>query len=525
MNRPGAHRGRCPPLAPLAATSIQSSGTPPIRIAEASNAEQKSANAAGKHPDYHAVLDQVVYSVAELHSPITAPDSTENVPWHLREAWEKNVDCPELVNWDGSWLPPPIDWHVREQFTKHRDHVRDWIDSSFPELADYLQPMPLVVKVQRRGSLRVATYSEHIEKGDNLNGILDVVSMGEIAPRYWIPEYLEENLNANTYWELFKMSKPYSICNEDQADLEQGIRRPWWQSYPSHDSFFLLQLQPSPHEKISVDPSEESQRLTKLRVADKGSAQAARSFLERQRIIALRRSKKAAADRGVNWPSVNDLPMTTKQSIAGAIDQARVNITASRNDVLVRGAKTYDIDEIAEIYNYYCTYSCVVLNKQSTRVGTNLTRLSASQGNRIPFLVAVDKNTNLVLGFAYCAPISGTRVGSPGVSLQLYTLPNRERQGAGSALMDRVLSILDSGYAPRGAEDIRNEGIPEQHCHGRFRSIVIRLPHFRDDKPKWLFAWLRRLGWVEVQFGREIRRVEGRAMDISVLQRMLPPCA
>ena len=115
--------------------------------------------------------------------------------------------------------------------------------------------------------------------------------MGDIVPRYWIPEDMEDHLNCNTFWEWLKMGPPYATCSYEQVDLECGRTRPWWQTYPSTTAWYLdppLQMA-----ELGIETSAESAVQTAARNADKGANHASVKYKEKQRARAAQRKRQA----------------------------------------------------------------------------------------------------------------------------------------------------------------------------------------------------------------------------------------
>ena len=108
----------------------------------------------------------------------------------------------------------------------------------------------------------------------------------------------------------------------------------------------------------------------------------------------------------------------------------------------VRPALSTDAQAIANIYNYYVQNTVVTFEEDPVSAETMATRVSAVQGDELPWLVACVGS--VVVGYAYASKWKARSAYRYAVETTIYLENGSEGRGIGTKLYSELLSILRS---------------------------------------------------------------------------------
>jgi L-amino acid N-acyltransferase YncA len=114
-------------------------------------------------------------------------------------------------------------------------------------------------------------------------------------------------------------------------------------------------------------------------------------------------------------------------------------------DVLLRAAKPGDISEITRIYAHAVRHGTASFELDPPNETEMTGRYQAMAASGYPYLVA--QRAGELLGFAYAGPYRMRPAYRWTVEDSIYIAPQAQRQGAGSALLRRLVELSESkGY-------------------------------------------------------------------------------
>ncbi|KAF2219026.1 hypothetical protein BDZ85DRAFT_306658 [Elsinoe ampelina] len=489
--------------------------------------------------------------------------------------------CDGLVDWNGNWAPAPVDWEGRRSYDISEAYIHTWNKGCIEALKDELYPMPLEHGFAMKGKeiLAVFTTSSTINgksTSRTKTGNAEIMMMGDIAPRYWKPESVENNLNADSFWEYFRTAPP--DATEDDHTLALGTRQPFWRYYCSPGAYYMpAVVDECDNLKLRIDPNSETLSEKDARENDHGSESHAKRYLASKKYKGKRKQGRnqcrdnAREERhrpGLSWdkkpqeePTFNpaqntttweadfpSLPITgqmkpgaappspplsvkphpdtletssTRLAPANATPEPWVS-TKPPIDIVIRPATDQDIGQLTSIYNHHVLNSVCVPDAGPTSISSMTRRLHTIQDASFPFLVAVRARTSTVVGMVYADDYNDPRgMYRYTCEVEVYVSPHHTKKGVGTALMKTILHLLDREVPrdpPAGVEIAPDTELGPRRP---VKSLIIHLPFMRRKKPEWVFQWLAKLGWVtkgvmdEMGFSRE-----GKGVDLAMLQRL-----
>ena len=416
------------------------------------------------------------------------------------EEWDEPLkeidynDISHLVDWDGNWLPAPVEWEGRRAYQSQNfyKNISDWIDKG-EEVQD------TVVKTEGTKKLRAvvlkpAIFIDHPAFNPNGEERDTYPPNCDIAPRCWAPQTLEDRTPLDVWWRSFPTNPPRTL-NVD--DLDGCV--PFWHSYLEDG---LPYQRPVEVPDCVLDPTDEQYELGKMGPT---SNERAHRFLTRQeRAETAAKAARRAAKRAAREPP----PVF----IAPPAAKPRINI-------YIRYAKTHDINQITDIYNWHVRHTCNVTEVIKRNPADMRARLQDVHTAELPFIVAVEKankkaqggNTwnvyEHVVGFAY-ADDYNHRDGMfrYAVELEIYVHPEYFLRGIGAALLDRMNAQLDPNSFPENNaqwyDDTPNNGT---RIVGH---IMAHVPYDTLDKGRKMVIemWLKKNGFEQT----------GQIMDIGI---------
>ncbi|PNS17408.1 Phytoene desaturase [Sphaceloma murrayae] len=502
----------------------------------------------------------------------------------LPRAWNKVAlpgGCEGLMDWNGDWAPAPLEWEGRPSFDKADDYIELWIDDTFDAIESFLMPMPEEHKFDIGGTTMLAVFTDIV----NVNGEttkrptlqnpgLEPMTMGHIVPRYWKPENIENQLNADTFWEYFRTVPPTAL--DGNEELLTDTTQPFWRCYPADDCFYMHDLD-KVVEHQSIDVREESPEETAAREADFGAEIFIKRFLDfqkrtkgnpRRRFDHHARPSKTAYARDpkprddhptldpaknqtfeTDWPA---LPITAAPSDApGAPPSPPITNTQApqpwtsskpRIEIMIRPALDADVPQLTSIYNHHVSHSLCVPDPKTVSRHAMSSRLHAIQSANFPFLVAVRARTSTIIGMVYVDDYNDPK----GLyrftgEMEVYVSPHHGGKGVGTALVKTLLNVLDTERMRETKAGVDVAWEVETLPRRVVRSLICHLPVGRKEgmevqaKGKGkrgqkggskldkdgVVKWLASLGWEEKGRLHEVGEREGKSFDLLILQRMM----
>lgn len=394
-----------------------------------------------------------------------------------------------LADWAGGWQPAPLDWDFRPHQVFRPDQTFEQIDQWLNGVEHGLRLLDRAVSTaDGHGFVFAALGVEH------KSGIASGNLMGDLAPRYWIPQKIG-TMSPALFWKTLIASE--ELPPHDEGDLD-GVT-PWWHNYQSHDCAFLKQCEPP--FIAGIDPNESTaERLA--RENDFGGTAAAekRKLAEKAKRDKKRHSKKARS----NAKAREARQRATKEKAEEALFKPGI-------DMYVRSAKREDMERIRDIYNHYVNYTVVAPELEHQTEHEMTSRWQSVQANKLPFLVACERGTRLkarrgkygpgedvvlpdkVVGFAFVHDYHDkTAMYHLTVKMEVYTSNERCRKGIARTLVDKLMTVLDLGHTSQSACEVTGADLDGSMESRAVKSIIVNYPHDaeRKEKLEWMARWL-----------------------------------
>jgi L-amino acid N-acyltransferase YncA len=352
-----------------------------------------------------------------MRAPLHKSESVES--YKSESDGDPDHDIRKLTDWEGKWLPAPVEWEGRRGFSDKNSYqtIDAWVTRTVKACRDIID-------------VTAAEFKAH-ENGD-------------IAPRSWIPLAIEAE-SPQGFWRTLQSRAPAALSDIGPEEM------PWWEKYISPLGDHMAHIN-QPHSIMErQDPGyAPCQR-------DDGSVGASKRHLQ----IKNQKYEKAAEKRKRQMEASAEA-IATYGEIPEPPD-TRLKPTAN---IFVRPANVTDMDQVKEIYNHYVRHTIHSPEYNPRAQAHMVTRMTDILNAKLPFLVAVDRSskgnkngevgqiTHRIVGFAdaddYCHPGSMYRFT---VELELFVHPDYLRKGIGSCLLDKMLSLLDNGRAALGGYD------------------------------------------------------------------------
>ncbi|RDW90090.1 GNAT family N-acetyltransferase [Aspergillus mulundensis] len=108
-----------------------------------------------------------------------------------------------------------------------------------------------------------------------------------------------------------------------------------------------------------------------------------------------------------------------------------------------------DIEELMAIYNWYTEKSFISPNIYLLNENNVRERIEESQNAHLPFIVAVERRTEKVVGYALARDFDRQEASRFTAELELYVADDHTSLGIGRCLLDKLLEICDPTYTPK----------------------------------------------------------------------------
>ncbi|KAF2492174.1 hypothetical protein BU16DRAFT_491596 [Lophium mytilinum] len=396
--------------------------------------------------------------------PPTDEESDGGVSFKSDSNGDPNHDIRKLTDWDGNWLPAPIEWEGRRGFSDRNfsSRVEGWI-----------------VKTEKsyRNLEIIDTSAPRFLSQDN----------GDVAPRVWIPQTIDAE-SPGAFWRTYQSRAPPPMSDFDPDDL------PWWEKYESPTSSLLKSIEVPNAFLDREDPTYAKAQQ------DNGAVGAIK---RREHLLKAKHARTAAKRRHQLAES--------KAAAAMYADHPEPpdNSLHPKGNIFVRPAYPADMEQVRDIYNHYVMHT-IQSPEYEPRTRTHMVnRITDITNNHLPYIVAIDRshkgpNSGLrhlperIVGFAnaddYCHPGSMYRFT---VEMELYVHPEYSHKGVGSCLLDKLLDLLDNGYRARGGYDWYAK--PDYRSDGQrvVKTVNVQVPYDHNNTYviEWIKAWLKAFGF------------------------------
>ena len=336
------------------------------------------------------------------------------------------------------------------------------------------------------------------------------LTIGEVAPRYWIPVVIGKQA-PRTFWnELVNSKEPESLDEDDLNDA-----KPWWELYQVKDGNFL---RPCEHPEIKgIDPDEnQDERLA--RENDFGSAKHTdnRKRTEKAKRDAQRERRKRAQEKA---RKISESAPVFKQS--------REKIKPDLN-LYIRSAKPVDIPDIRKIYNHYVSYSVCAPETERRTNADMLQRYKDIIANKLPFLVCCERGAKIkakkknkdgedmvlpdrVIGFASADDYNDLRgMYRFTAELEVYVDNSCYMKGVAKCLLDKLMGMLDPEYMERGGYDTFGEELEGVGPARVIQNLIVNMPYVDEKYLAWKGEWFEKYGFERVGHLKGIGNKEGK---------------
>ncbi|OCL09754.1 hypothetical protein AOQ84DRAFT_403705 [Glonium stellatum] len=360
---------------------------------------------------------------------------------------DPTYDIRKLTDWEGNWLPAPVEWEGRGGFSDRNffDRLETWISNSE----------------------RVS--KENMDMGDPA---FAAEVNGEVAPRFWIPTAIDAESPQN-FWRMYQSRAPAPLSDCDLTE------QPWWETYTSPTSAILP---PVAAPEAKLDTVEMSYDVAIKDFGSNGAIKKREDAKKVKEFRAAERRRRKAQERKFQPPA--ELFMSLDRSLK------------PQANIYLRPAYPADITQITDLYNYYVTNTIHCPERTPRTTQDLINHLTAILTSGLPWIVAVDrsKGTGLhsswvthipekIIGVAYadefCDSDSMFRYTA---ELTILVDPECCHKGIGSCLMDKILNIMDTGYQARtGYEWIVKAGESTSIGNRVVKTVLCQVPYDAGD--------------------------------------------
>ena len=179
-----------------------------------------------------------------------------------------------------------------------------------------------------------------------------------------------------------------------------------------------------------------------------------------------------------------------------------------RANIYLRHALPSDAAELVEIFNYYISECPESIGVDPIETGDVRQRIDDCHQQSLPFLVAVERRTGAirddnpekVMGYALACDFAGRRTAARySAELELFVRPEAKRKGIGRCLLDKLLSMCDPTYNPKGGYNFETPVEYTNNGERQLARLTFALSFPVDDKST--YTWVK--GWLHRVFGFE----------------------
>ncbi|KAF2641879.1 hypothetical protein P280DRAFT_286932 [Massarina eburnea CBS 473.64] len=434
-------------------------------------------------------------------------------------------DVKKLTDWNGDWMPPPVDWMARNRFADRHfgEGIEKWMNGhnldACSEVATYLEkPQFSSATINgapiKKKAIETDYTTSDIPKRDRINANMTAQELAEyqrmkkagiiyttqdIAPRIWIPVKIE-GCAPQHFWRDYSSRAPAALSDIDPTD-------PYWEVYTDNHCFITDPIAP----KASLDMDDDINR---------NDPKARASTIEKMELMSQgkeKREKKLQARRNAPLPPCKPYqpppPMKTLASF------------------YLRPVRAADVEGIMQIYNYYVEKGISAPEFTPRTKSHMAARISTVTEETLPYIVAVDRGNGgflsgnnfvreRIIGFAsiddYCDKGSMYRYT---FELELFTHPGFVKKGIAGCLMDRLISTCSTGYQVKGGYDWINNGeYLKGDAERRVKTINCSVPHEEGSDVTWMCNFFKRFKFMQRGHLTKMGYKDGKCVDVSIFQ-------
>ena len=424
----------------------------------------------------------------------------------------------DIREWDGSWAPAPADWEERPMFmgTPSVTKVMEWHDGYDDTLTTTVK-LPSAEEPEEIPCrhVRIPTNDEFTRGGG---------MAGEICPHDWVVEEIDAGPQLGTmmpFTAWWANMQKFPVAGDVARDTDDASK-PYWERYTGwdHDQLTPLQVPEAKIDPADNDIARVLEQTSIMTIANKGNEQL-------RKVSKVKKDKKEALQRQREMESYVPAP----------------NEYSPQVNIYLRPAELSDVPSIQEIYNYWVNNSIFAPDMQAVNRGWLESALNEAREDNLPFIVAVDRSTmkkanirgprgrqqtqvERIIGYVIAEDWqTADSMYRYAVELECYVRPEYLRKGVGRTLMDKMISILDTGYASVGGYEFvcGNDSMKNKYITGGMRvvdQLIVNISHNSEDKSKldWNAEWLkRRWGFKQKGYLDEI----GRKLTTKYVKKML----
>jgi GNAT superfamily N-acetyltransferase len=404
---------------------------------------------------------------------------------------DPNYDIKKLVDWNGDWLPAPVEWAGRKSFTDRHfsQHIYNWVvqtDAAYGAKSA-LDAIPVGYVPMDDGEYKHVQDAFLADKA------------GAIALRDWIPLQIEGD-SPSQFWRSLPNRAPAPL-----SDVDLKEEKPWWETYPSPEHCLLSPVE-VPEARIDPEDTENHYR---------GVMVCANDAVERKETARQLRIRKTLEKR--NKPCAQPAPQMPDMSLKPTAN------------FYLRPVVPADVAQLVSLYNHYVRET-IKANEFTERNRRQMAaRINDITSRGLPYLVAVHRGGNRsgqpqqyvsenIVGFADIdGKISNVSIASSQLTeaidycdegsmyrftfeLEMYVHKDYLNQGIGQCLLDRILDMVDPGYTLRGGyEWINRSQYLKNGCSRLVKSVNFAFPHESgkagDAEVFWLSRWFKSFGF------------------------------
>ncbi|KAF2683761.1 hypothetical protein K458DRAFT_368159 [Lentithecium fluviatile CBS 122367] len=409
--------------------------------------------------------------------PLGSHESDGGIDFISNSNGDPHYDVAKLMDWNGDWLPPPVEWSARHRFTNRHlgNSVEKWITEHDMSCTQDI--------------------SEHLKSLDFL------VITKDLVPRTWVPLKIEGD-SPQQFWRALPSRAPPAL-----SDIDLSEREPYWHGYPEDtNSCFLA---PPEVPTALLDPEDGENKKPKAAMSCNGALE----FIKHKRT---KREQKAEQRRSRPVPSGPVRPLIPQL-------QPTANI-------YLRPVMPADAPGIRELYNYYVAETISAPEFNPRRIDHIVQRIDDVTSEKLPYIVAIAKGnqprssdhfvTERIVGFAsiedFCDKGSVYRFT---FELELYVHPGYVRKGIAKCLLDRLLSTVSTGYQLKGGYEWINRGEYLKGDAGRVvKTINVSVPHEETDDMVWVSKFLKEFKFNKSGHLKRMGAKKGKIVDVTIYQ-------
>jgi L-amino acid N-acyltransferase YncA len=391
-------------------------------------------------------------------------------------------NAPELClrQWDGDWLPPPVDWQARNPYKRPDRFAADiatWVDRTN---AHYLT-------IHNGTSKLVINVDAEPFKNN-----------AENVPRSWIPESLEK-MPLQSFWHRLRQSSLQPI---DEEDMDFA---PYWLRYITTNPVIKDSndfQEPLPVPNAHLDPGNGDVEMYR-----KGKSQTQKDLIyQHNRKVRLLEKRKDGARR----KHIKALRKEAQQPVIAPPPNPHKPVA----NIYLRPASHRDFLQMIQIYNHYAGthYSYAMTPMTLEEMAAKKRDIDRAE---MIMIVAIQKtkqnlprghptylesNQEKVVGFAFTDEHEGRNaLFRYAADLECYVHPETLGKGIGKSLVDRMLWLSNPYYRARDAVEWRP--MSEEHhliTPGGKRildSVRVQVFYPAEKEGETRLVWIQR--WLE----------------------------